>query len=290
MNRDSFINYHPLANVVFYVVVLFVAMFINHPVYQIISLLGALIYGSVLGIVKLKSLLMMVPTMLMVIMINVLFNHEGATILVYLRNGNPITLESIVFGVSFSIMLLSVLLWFATFNKVIDSDKMSYLLGRFLPNIALLFSLLLRFIPKFNGQMKKTHEAQSQLYGHEKSFVGKIKRSVMVFFITVTWAIEHHIESADSMKSRGYGVGKRTSFSIYQWTLRDFIVLTWTCLSGLILLVSTLSGGMRYSYFPLIMKVELFHYGYAVYGLLVMLPSLIRLYEELEWKYYIQKV
>ena len=42
--------------------------------------------------------------------------------------------------------------------------------------------------------------------------------------ILVTWALENAIETADSMKSRGYGLKGRTAFSIYRFNRRDKIL------------------------------------------------------------------
>ena len=47
----------------------------------------------------------MLPACLLMMVINPLFSHEGATMLFYLKDGNPVTLESILYGVG------SVLCW-----------------------------------------------------------------------------------------------------------------------------------------------------------------------------------
>ena len=64
---------------------------------------------------------------------NLAFNHEGATILAYLPSGNPLTLESIVYGLSAAVMMASVILWFSCYNAVMTSDKFAYLFGRVIP-------------------------------------------------------------------------------------------------------------------------------------------------------------
>ncbi len=56
-------------------------------------------------------------------LVNPAFNHEGATILTYLPSGNPLTLESMLYGAAAAVMLASVVLWFSSFNEVITSDK-----------------------------------------------------------------------------------------------------------------------------------------------------------------------
>ena len=40
-----------------------------------------------------------------------------------------------------------------------------------------------------------------------------------------TWSLENAIETADSMKSRGYGLPGRTAFSIFRFDRRDKLAL-----------------------------------------------------------------
>ena len=84
-------------------------------------------------------------------LVNPAFNHEGATILTYLPSGNPLTMESMFYGVAAAVMLASVVLWFSSYNEVMTSDKFVYLFGRIIPALSLVLSMALRFIPKFKG-------------------------------------------------------------------------------------------------------------------------------------------
>lgn len=94
-------------------------------------------------------------------LVNPAFNHEGATILTYLPSGNPLTLESMLYGVAAAVMLASVVLWFSSYNEVMTSDKFVYLFGRVIPALSLVLSMALRFIPKFKAQMQTVSEAQA---------------------------------------------------------------------------------------------------------------------------------
>ncbi|MBQ4316925.1 MAG: energy-coupling factor transporter transmembrane protein EcfT, partial [Clostridia bacterium] len=79
---------------------------------------------------------------------------EGATIVLYFANGNPLTLESILYGLSAGVLLVTLLLWFASFNRIMTSDKFIYLFGRIIPALSLVLSMSLRFVPKFKSQME----------------------------------------------------------------------------------------------------------------------------------------
>ena len=161
-NRDAFSGYHPLVNFLYFALVLVFAMFFTHPASQIISLLSALAYAAQLNGRRAtgKSLLWLLPMMLTAAIVNPAFNHAGATILTYLPTGNPLTLESILFGISAAMMLGAVMVWFQCCTEVMTSDKFIYLFGRIVPALSLVLSMTLRFVPKFKHQLQVVTEAQ----------------------------------------------------------------------------------------------------------------------------------
>ena len=160
--RDSFSTYHPAVNLLFFTEVLGFSMFLLHPVCLAVSLAGAAAYDLYLNGKKalafcLKGIL---PMMAVTALLNPCFNHQGATILAYLPSGNPLTLESILYGLAAAAMLAAVVLWFACFNTVITSDKFVYLFGRVIPSLSLVLSMALRFVPRFKAQLRTVTRAQ----------------------------------------------------------------------------------------------------------------------------------
>lgn len=131
-------------------------MFFMHPVSLTIYLAASLAYAIYLNGKKAVrfSLLYMLPMMLMAAIINPAFNHEGQTILTYLPTGNPLTMESMVYGVAAAMMLVAVITWFSCYTAVMTSDKFVYLFGRVIPALSLVLSMTLRFVPKFKAQFQ----------------------------------------------------------------------------------------------------------------------------------------
>ena len=89
-------------NFLYFALVLLFSMCLMHPVSLCISLAGAVSYQVLLnGRKGLRfSLVFMLPMMLFAALVNPVFNHEGATILTYLPSGNPLTAESIWYGLA----------------------------------------------------------------------------------------------------------------------------------------------------------------------------------------------
>ena len=123
-NRDTFSSYHPIINFLYFGLVLVFSMCFMHPVSLLISLGCAAAYNIDLNgrkAVKFQ-LAFLLPMMLMAAVINPAFNHEGATILTYLPTGNPLTLESMAYGVAAAVMLASVITWCSCYTAVMTSD------------------------------------------------------------------------------------------------------------------------------------------------------------------------
>ena len=288
---DRFATYHPIINFSFFALVIGFSMALNHPLAQSISLVCAYLYvlqaeGQNAVRFTLRCCL---PIMLLTAFINPAFSHEGITILLYFPTGNPLTLESILYGLSAGVMIVTVLLWFRSFNRIITSDKFIYLFGRIIPAMSLVLSMSLRFIPRFKAQMELTVDAQRSI-GRDIS-VGSLwqrtKIAITVLSIMVTWALENAIETADSMKSRGYGLKGRTAFSIYRFDGRDKMALLYLAFCGFYLLAGMIASAFGFRYFPSIRYIGLNSVTLSfqfVYLILCLMPVALNWAEERKWK------
>jgi len=290
-NCDEFSSFHPVIGFLYFTMVLVCSMCFMNPVCLAISLVSALAYcGYLKGRKGLWfSLRLVLPMMVLAAFMNPAFNHEGATIMAYLPSGNPLTLESMVYGAAAAAMLASVLLWFTCFNQVMPSDKFVYLFGRLIPSLSLVLSMTLRFIPRFRFQMGVVAAAQRCVDIDESSgtLIQKVKRGVSVFSVMVTWSLENAIETADSMRSRGYGLSGRTAFSIYTFVDRDKTALAWLLLCSFYIISGWVSGGYDFRYYPTMKGLSLSPFSisfYLTYGCLCLTPLFIDKKEDLTWK------
>ncbi|MBO5048104.1 MAG: energy-coupling factor transporter transmembrane protein EcfT [Clostridia bacterium] len=289
--KDSFYNYHPTVNLLYFTLTIAFSMLLTHPVAQIIALACAITYAvSVEGKKSVMFLLKFcLPMVLLTAFINPAFNHEGATILYYFSSGNPLTIESILYGVGAGAMLVTVLLWFSAFSRVMTSDKFIYLFGKVIPALSLVLSMSLRFVPKFKKQTEVVVEAQ-RCIGRDistGSLWQRFKTAVVILSIMITWALENAIETADSMKSRGYGLKGRTAFSIYRMDDRDKYALIWLGFCGLFLTAGVMLSAFGFRYFPSIRYAALDMTTipfYAVYFGLCITPVVLNFTEERKWK------
>ena len=288
---DSFSKYHPFVNLIYFALVIGFSMVVNHPLAQLISLVCAVVYiVSTQGKKSVGFLLKFcLPLVLLTAFINPAFNHEGTTILLYFSNGNPLTLESILYGFSSGCMIITLLLWFSAFSAVMTSDKFIYLFGKVIPALSLVLSMTLRFVPKFKIQMKNVADAQ-RCIGRDisgGSLISRTKTEITIVSIMITWSLENAIETADSMKSRGYGLKGRTAFSIYRFEDRDKYTLVWFVFCFLYILAGVIVSAFGFRYFPDI-RYSAFDITtipfYVVYLGLCITPVVLNTVEDRKWK------
>ena len=280
--RDTFSDCHPAVNFLYFALVLACSMTLMHPACLLISLAGACCYVTRLcGLRELgRSARWLVPMALLAALVNPAFVHQGVTILTYLPSGNPLTLESILYGLAAGCMLASVILWFVCVMEVVTSDKIVYLFGCLIPALSLLLSMTLRFVPRFTRRLRTVAQAQRYMGRDTRngSVLQRVREALRVFSIVVTWSLESGIITADSMRCRGYGLPGRTSFSLYRFDRRDGAVLVWLVFCGVYLLGGGLAVGLRFRYYPMLaagvispLTVSFF----AVYALLCLTPVLL---------------
>lgn len=300
-HEDAFSECHPLLNFFYFVVVLGFTMFNQHPVFLGISFLGAASYAVWLNGAKrtLKlNLFFTLPGLLIIALTNPMFNHYGVTTLFYLESsGNAVTLEALVYGLVLGCVMFIMIEWFSCYNRVMTSDKFIYLFGRVIPAMSLMLSMALRFVPRFAAQLSVIRDGQ-KCAGRDVSSAGllkKMKYGVNMLSILVTWALENAIETADSMKSRGYGLPGRTAFSIYRFTKRDkllgafmlslFVLCAYGCARGaafaqynpMILLAGFIIGQRRA---PVDCPIPLSILTFAAFGAFCFTPLVLGILED----------
>ena len=287
--RDCFSTYHPVVNFVFFAEVLGFSMFLLHPMCLVISLLCGAGYALCLNGRKAVGLCLkgVLPMMVFTAILNPIFSHEGITILTYLPSGNPLTLESVLYGLAAAAMLGAVVLWFSCFSAVITSDKFVYLFGRVIPALSLVLSMALRFVPRFMAQLKVVTRAQKCIGKDpsQGSLFHRIRCAGSILSVMLTWALENGIDTADSMKSRGYGLPGRTAFSVYRFDKRDRQALVCLLVLGAAVLAGAAFDGLTWRYFPSVRwSTTPLSFGVlAAYTALCALPLILNWKEDRKW-------
>ena len=287
---NEFAKYHPLINFIYFTAVIVFSMIFVHPICLVTSLLCSVMYSIILnGKKALKFIAMLLPLMLISALINPAFNHEGVNVIAYLPSGNPLTLESILYGIVAASMVAMVICWFSCFNKIMTSDKFIYLFGRIIPSLSLILSMTFRFVPKFKEQVQEVSNAQKSMGRDtsEGSVFARVKNSIRILSAVITWSLENAIDTSDSMKSRGYGLTGRTAYSNYVFDKRDVTALIYLAVTITYFLIGTLLGKINYRYFPSMRGTDMSFYSTSIfisYIMICIMPIIIEIWEELKWR------
>ena len=282
--RDAFSSYHPAVNALWFALVLAVTVTSFHPLLLLTALVCALFWGFRLGTRWGVGVLLIL--FLTAALCNPLFTHAGATVLAYFPNGNPLTLESILFGLGAGLMLLAATALLRCACRVLTADKWMCLLGKSFPVLSLLLSMSLRALPRFSARLSQARLAQRQvgLSGH--GILGRARQGVRLLSILTSWSLEEALTTADSMESRGYGLPGRTAYTNYTLDRRDRQLLVLLAAQGSYLFLMLLRGSLSWRYYPTVKWVPLdlwFLTAWLDWAVLCALPLILAWKEERTW-------
>lgn len=264
---------HPVPCFLFFLTMIGITIFSRDPVILAESLVGAVTAAVLSG--KSGILPFLIVTVAAVTFTNPLFSHNGVTVLFFVGD-LAVTLEALIYGLAFAVMLCASVLWGAVSVRFLTSDKYIWLFGRLLPSAGLVLSCAIRFIPLFIGRTR--------------DFIGSrnaktLKETVAAFSASLGYSAEAAMITADSMKSRGYGSAKRTFYSRYRMTAADIRALVIVLLCGAACLALIISGAGRFYYYPAI-SVLRFGIGeialYICFGVLCAFPAAMIVQERLK--------
>ena len=282
MKHDAFSQYHPLVCFLFFTGAIGFGVVIQHPAYLLAGAVGAGGYYLLLkGRGGWKLIGGLLPVFIVVSAINPLFNTYGNTMLFSLW-GRPYTLEALFHGMAVSSILVIMLLWFGCYNAVLTGDKFTALFGRLIPALSLLLVMVLRMIPSLRrktAQIANARRTVGKGVRQGDAPKEKLRSGMQVLSALTDWALEGSVVTADSMRARGYGSAKRSSFQIYRIAVRDWILL------GLMILLAgavLLAGGTSAGYTPSL-SISTLTWGFGPYCAYLLLPTILHIYDSALW-------
>jgi energy-coupling factor transport system permease protein len=284
-------SFNPWAQFLYFALTTGVAMFTSDLLLIIISLSGGFLWGiTVFGRGKRKFHLFALILFASLTIINPILSHKGETVL-FVVNNTLITKESLVFGARNGLLAAALVYFFGIFSRLMTSDKILYLFGGISPRLALIISISLRHVPLLSDRAKSATAAQKTLGKYsETDIFSRIKSRLLVFDSVATWGLENGVITADSMAARGYGLGKRSNFSLFKFRTSDFIFMVFTIILFALSLFATTGDG--FEYYPLFTHGVMTGYryvGYISYGILALTPIILEGKETLKWKYLISR-
>lgn len=250
---NGFFALHPGLSFSYFIILFLLPMMFHHPLYLAVIFTGIIILNLLLGqVLVLKSHLKWYILMAsFIIILNPLFTSRGATIMFYLGN-RPFTMEALFHGGLFALSLVSILLVFPAYMRVITPDRFLFLFSSLAPNTAFNITVVLRFIPLLRRRLQEVLFVQQAMgiFSLEKSRRAKAKETMETFNILVTWSLESSLQTAASMRARGYETQKRSSAMVYQINRYDLVFLGLIAASVAAALLGYIWGYGQYQIYP----------------------------------------
>ena len=288
--NDAFSRCHPAVGFFFFAGAIGLGAMILHPLYILASGLFAVTYYCLLrGSRGLKLVALSVPVFLLLTFANPLINHDGQRVLTYVF-GRPYTYEALVYGMAIAGMLIVMLLWAGCYNAVMTSDKFMTLFGGVIPTISLLLLMVLRLVPNMIRKVAQLAGARKCIgRGAADNATKKEKAldSLNVLSALMTWALEGGVITADSMKARGYGTEKRSSFQMQKMKSSDIILLSVMAVLAAAIVRLIAGGGTAADYTPIMRITPVTGEnlaGFAAYCVFLSLPTALYIKEAVQWR------
>ena len=285
MKYDAFSKCHPAVNFLFFVGAIGCGVVIQHPVYLVAGIVaGAVYYLLLSGRKGWKTILGLIPLFAFLTAINPLFNTYGERVLLYVF-GRPYTLEALLYGAAIAAMFVAMMLWFGCYNKVLTSDKFTCLFGNLIPAISLLLVMVFRMVPNFMRKTQQIIAARKSIgkgAGEAATNKEKLNDGMTVLGSLTSWALEGSVVTGDSMRARGYGAAKRSSFMIYRMTWNDWILLVVMLILIGIIIIAACVGQFSAVFVPMI-EIAPVSWGLAAYTCYLLIPSALHIKEAIQW-------
>lgn len=259
---------HPFIAFSYFVAVIALTMCASHPLLAALSLAVGLLYLLMLKgpQAALRLLGLAVFVILVVVAFQLLFTHQGFTVIFWLL-GNPVTLESIIYGLSLGCMLAAVLIWFSCFQEVVGTDRLMALFSRSIPTTAMMISMIFNFIPQIlqrGQQINDAYQALAYVDGSPAILAADAPAAATADLkadapAASGWVADAALERADqSAPGRSKSRRQRVSWlARLRWPVRlSSILMGWSMESGLATTASMRARAYgvarRTSYLPLI--------------------------------------
>lgn len=281
-----FSEYYPTVCFSYFMIIILLTVLLGSPVYIALSFVFAFLYRlKIAGKNAFSSLKFVLPVIILAGIFNMLFSHFGFTVIFSLLSYD-FTLESLLFGIQTGVMLGAVILWFMCYTDVVTSEKFIAVFGGIMPNLALLFSMVLRFIPLM---IKTSNEIKEADIGLGKEVKG-LKNSINRFSCLVSISLEKSMETADAMKSRGFSRGKRKPYNRYKFNFADGVMLFVLIILSSAVIVSYILKFNSFIFEPYMAFEKNNAVFYALFAVLAALPVAVDLAGEIKWRFLKSKI
>ncbi|MCI5736153.1 MAG: energy-coupling factor transporter transmembrane protein EcfT [Eubacterium sp.] len=283
---DKFSNFNPKVCFLFFVFTVLLILLNFNPIFLCVSLLSGVIYNAMLqGKKTFKTFFtFLLPFTLLVGIFNMAFTSYGVDILFSISNKN-FTAEGLSYGLCQGVMFSSVIVWLSSYSYVLSSDKFMSVFSKLAPNLTLVLTMTLSFIPRLRKNAQKINDARLNVNTNQSKF----KKSLDNFSSLVSMTLEESIEVSDTMRARNFN-SSRKPYSKYRFNLDDGIVLLVLLALSISCIVLNSLDKAEFIFDPEIKMLSFSPIFLILYTIYMFLPVIINISEGIKWHFLKQKI
>lgn len=222
----------------------------------------------------------------LVMIFNMLTTSMGTTE-IFQIGSKLFTLESMCYRLSNGMMLGTVMLWFRMFTALVPNDKFLYLFGKRFQTLGMLLSMILKLFPETKYKIRCIQFAQSpDSTNNGKTRKKQIQQGMRQLSALLEWSMEDGIETADSMRARGYGEKKRGCYETYTFGKYDVGMLVYLFLAFICAGMTVVMEDQRFHYYPTLgwQQGQRISPGILILILFLLTPIWMEIFKKKGWK------
>lgn len=236
--RNTFFQkLHPLSAVSIFLIYVIAFIAINNPIYILLILISLIILSVVDGCaVELLSYgKLILPFALLIMILNPLIVKNGDTVLIQGKFNFPvlgpirITYEAVIYGLFSGLRVICITLIFGFCNMTIHPDRAFGYFAKYMKKSALLMSMTIRLFPSImkacTNIMDVERLRKNNVFNKNAGLKKRVKGYTNIVNILFLSSLEDSGDMAEAMYSRGYGIGKRSTYFREKFTRTDISML-----------------------------------------------------------------
>jgi energy-coupling factor transport system permease protein len=287
---NRFARFHPLVSFLYYAGTIVLLFLLLHPLFLcmgfVVILAVNFMHDRLSGLRR--WLLFIITSVFFMVMLNPLFNERGQHLLFEMGN-HRFTLEAFVYGGMNALSIIGVIALFVSFNIVMAPNKLLFLFAKFLPQFAVLLMLTLRFIPLMRRRVEEISVIQRSkgISVGQGKWKSKVKTGILYVQVLLTYSLEEAIQTADSMKARGYGQGVRSSYDYFRFRKLDIWAILYLVVLFAIILTGRTYGYGLFTVYPIMESWQLSMMDVRIlvcYLLFLGFPLIVEVGEMFRWR------
>lgn len=276
---------HPVTVLLYLTAVIILSLFFTHPFLLVALFLAVGLVIISFHLVKEWAgyLKIGLGFLLVLMFINVVVVRAGSTVL-FLGPAFPgfgrirITLEALCYGAVMGVRLLVIISVFCLFMYIVHPDSIIGLLGGRSDKTALALGLSLRLFPLMRADFLRIAEVQRcrGVSFRERNWRKRVGKAIPVIKVLLLSSLERAFQLAESLQTRGYGLGKRSRYFPKKWGLADWLIVGSICLGVFFSFWLIWRGQADFHYYPRLQDVESRDFFNAVFlGIFFLFPALL---------------